>query len=138
MNRDDFQRICRQRRREAAALLNAGWFPGAYYLAGYSVECALKACVAKRTRRYDFPDKKLANEAWTHNLDQLIASAGLKAALEAAMDSSPELKFNWTTVKDWSEADRYDVAITSAEASELYSACTARKDGILSWIRRRW
>jgi len=38
--------------------MQAGFFDGAYYLAGYAVECAIKACIAKGTRRYEFPDKR--------------------------------------------------------------------------------
>jgi HEPN domain-containing protein len=51
MNRDTLQRISNQRRREVAVLLEAGLYAGAYYLAGYAVECALKACIAKKTAR---------------------------------------------------------------------------------------
>ena len=36
----------------------ASW-DAAYYMIGYCVECALKACIAKQIRRFDFPDKKL-------------------------------------------------------------------------------
>ena len=72
MNREGLQSISRQRRREAAALLKAKLFPGAYYLAGYSVECALKACIAKQTSKHDFPNKKLAAEAWTHDLKSWV------------------------------------------------------------------
>ncbi len=39
-------------------MLNAGYPDGAYYPAGYSVECGLKACIAKGVQRYDFPDKR--------------------------------------------------------------------------------
>jgi len=39
-------------------LLRLGLFDGAYYLAGYAVECALKACIAKGTQRFEFPDKR--------------------------------------------------------------------------------
>ena len=39
------------------ALLDGGYPAGAYYLMGYAVECALKACIAKQTKRYDFPPK---------------------------------------------------------------------------------
>jgi HEPN domain-containing protein len=45
------------RLKEANVLLRLGLSDGAYYLAGYAVECALKACIAKGTRRYEFPDK---------------------------------------------------------------------------------
>ena len=55
MNRKDFQRLSALRLKEAKALL--GYFHGAYYLTGYAAECALKACIAKRTQKYNFPDK---------------------------------------------------------------------------------
>ena len=54
MNRNDFQKISRLRVKEAKALLDSGYPVGAYYLMGYAVECALKACIAKQTKRYDF------------------------------------------------------------------------------------
>ena len=46
MNRADFQRLADVRIDEAGVLLAAGRWSGAYYLAGYAVECALKACIA--------------------------------------------------------------------------------------------
>ena len=57
MNRLDLQQLSDLRIGEAKALLAQGFPEGAYYLAGYSVECALKACIARRTREHDFPDK---------------------------------------------------------------------------------
>jgi len=138
MNRLELQAISRQRKREAAALLHAGLFPGACYLAGYAVECALKACIAKQTKRHDFPDKHLANECWTHDLQKLVQLAGLGPDLNKDMNASPALQVNWAIVKDWDEGLRYDVTITAAQARDLYSACTRRRSGILSWIRRKW
>jgi HEPN domain-containing protein len=44
MNRDDFQQLADVRIAEAAVLLAQGNYDGAYYLAGYAVECGLKAC----------------------------------------------------------------------------------------------
>lgn len=64
----------------AAALLKLGLFDGAYYLAGYAVECGLKACIAKRTRRYEFPDKKRVDSSYSHKLVELIRVAGLEDA----------------------------------------------------------
>ena len=57
MNRTDFQKLAEERIAEAKILLDAGKWSGAYYLAGYAVECALKACIAKMTKSEDFPDK---------------------------------------------------------------------------------
>jgi len=138
MNRDDLQQTARQRKREAAALLRAGLYPGAYYLVGYSIECALKACIAKQTKKHDFPDKRLASDAWTHDLEKLVQLAGIGRELDRDLKANPALQLNWTIVKDWSEAVRYDLTITRAQAKDLYSACTTRRNGILPWIRSRW
>jgi hypothetical protein len=94
MNRASFQRISEIRRREALTLLRQRHYPGAYYLVGYAVECALKACVAKQVRRYDFPDRKLANEAFTHDLERLMRLSGLAPELEKEMETNKPLELN--------------------------------------------
>jgi len=43
------------RLKDAEVLLQKGRNEAAYYLAGYAVECALKACIAKQTKRHEFP-----------------------------------------------------------------------------------
>jgi len=43
MNRVDLQQLAELRLKESKALFAAGFPEGAYYLAGYAVECALKA-----------------------------------------------------------------------------------------------
>lgn len=138
MNRATFQRISEIRTREASALLTVGHYLGAYYLVGYAVECALKACMAKQVRRYDFPDRKLANEAFTHDLEKLMKLSGLAPELEKEMETNKPLELNWAVVKDWSESSRYEIGITEAQARDLYSACTARINGVLNRIRRKW
>ncbi len=57
MNRADFHKLTEIRMKEAKVLLDRKCYERAYYLAGYAVECALKACIAKRTLAYDFPPK---------------------------------------------------------------------------------
>jgi HEPN domain-containing protein len=138
MNRRELQEISKLRRREARVLLKANHSAGAYYLLGYSVECALKACIAKQTKRHDFPDKDLAKKTHVHNLEQLLKLAGLAQDLEKDARANKNLELNWAVVKDWKEISRYTAATSAAEAKDLYSACTARKNGILSWIRARW
>jgi len=138
MNRADLQKVSMMRQREARALLDAGHFPGSFYLMGYAVECALKACFTKQIKRHDFPDKKLINDAYTHNLEHLVKTAGLEDDFKEDKEVNPSLELNWTTVKDWSESKRYDVDITQTQARDLYLACTAPKNGVLPWIRKRW
>ncbi|HEX9652120.1 MAG TPA: DNA-binding protein [bacterium] len=126
------------RQREAAALLKAEQWSGAYYLIGYAVECALKACVAKQVQRFDFPDKKLAIEAFTHDFEKLVKIAGLEQELQKDLKSSPALELNWAVVKDWSEEARYELGITEPQARNLFTACTIRTNGVLGWIKQRW
>jgi hypothetical protein len=76
MNRRDLQTLAKIRLKEAQALARLRLYDGAYYLAGYAVECALKACIARRTSRYDFPDKgrsigltRITLETWSGRQD---------------------------------------------------------------------
>lgn len=116
--------------REAHSLLKAGHYPGAYYLIGYAVECALKACISKQVKRYDFPNKKIANEAYTHELEKLVGLSGIAKNFKEDRQPNPNLDLNWTVVKDWQETSRYDPHITSQQANDLYSACTG-PNGVL-------
>ncbi len=72
MNRAELQRLANERIQDARALLAARRWSAAYYLAGYAVECALKACIAKLMKAEDFPDKSFAEKCWTHDLDRLV------------------------------------------------------------------
>ena len=83
MNRKDLHKLADLRIEEARVLLNKGCcYAGAYYLAGYSVECALKACVAKQIRKHDFPDRKLIQDSYTHDLNKLLGLAGVRREYE--------------------------------------------------------
>ena len=113
-------------------------YHGAYYLAGYAVECAIKACICRRTRRFDFPDKHLAEQAWKHDVDKLMEVAELKRQLEKDFEENSSLETNWGVVKDWSERTRYATDTSEVQAKNLLSACTVRRNGILPWIRKRW
>ena len=108
MNRKDLQILAELRLDDAKILLDAGRFAGAYYLLGYAVECALKACITKQIKEHDFPDKQLILDSYTHNLEQLLRISGVKSQLDLRMTGDKAFEVNWTTVKDWTEAARYD------------------------------
>jgi HEPN domain-containing protein len=137
VNRADFQKLANDRIADAKALLAAKRWAAAYYLAGYAVECALKACIAKLMKAEEFPDKSFADKCWTHNLIQLLGLAGLKDDFDAAKQADPELSGNWVTVKDWDESSRY-LRSLKREAEELVAAITDKTHGVLSWIKLRW
>jgi len=138
MRRDDLRLLSRVRIREARILLTAGASHGAYYLAGYAVECALKACIARQFQRHDIPDKKLVNDVYSHDVDKLLDLAGLRPAVRQDAATNPALQTNWNVAKDWKETVRYNPGITAQEARDLYSACTARQHGVLPWLRNQW
>jgi len=136
MNRSDLQRLSNTRVREATALFKVGEYSGAYYLAGYAVECALKACFARAVRRYDFPDKSRSRKVFIHNLPELLDLAELKKELKAATQADPRLEAAWNVVCDWNEESRY-VVWTRADAEKVLSAVKGR-GGVLPWIKQRW
>jgi len=57
VNRGDYKRIAELRVADAAYLLRGNRYAAAYYLAGYAIECALKACIARQFRGSNIPDK---------------------------------------------------------------------------------
>ena len=139
MNRIDFQQLADDRVTDANALLDAGRWSGAYYLAGYAVECALKACIAKQTNRHDFPEKSFVQKAFTHDLSELVELAGLRIQLK--LDTlaivNPVLSKSWQTAKDWNERSRYQQK-TEDQARKLFNAVTDPTNGVLPWIKVRW
>ena len=137
MNRADFQKLAKLRVREAKILLDNKCYEGAFYLAGYAVECALKACIAKKTKRYDFPPKN-ADKLYIHDLRALITLAGLKLDSDAELGRTKEFRENWVTVKDWSEGARYESGTDKERAHALYTAITAEPNGVLSWLKKYW
>jgi HEPN domain-containing protein len=106
VNRRDLQLLARTRLADAKTLLGTGRPDGAYYLAGYAVECALKACIAKGTQRHDFPGKKRVEASYTHNLRDLIKVANLEQACLEEAKKDPVFRNYWDLVQDWSEHSR--------------------------------
>ncbi len=138
MNRDDLQKLAIDRLADAKVLLAAKRWAGAYYLAGYAVECALKSCVIAYLMKTDrFPEKRYSEQCWTHNLEQLVSLAGLAAELDNAMKADADVFGNWEEVKDWSESSRY-TRTTRDKAEVLHDAIADKKHGVLSWIKRWW
>lgn len=109
-------------------------FEGAYYLAGYAVECALKACIAKRTREFDFPDRREVERSYTHDLAQLLEGARLKTDLGEASAADRQLLRQWNTASVWSERSRYALDVDEDSAHNMLIAV----DGILRWLKKRW
>jgi HEPN domain-containing protein len=137
VDRRDLQELSKVRLKEARALLDLGFYDGAYYLAGYAVECALKACIAKDTRRHQFPDKKRVDSSHSHDFAQLIRVAGLEDEHRERLSSDADFDANWEIVKRWSEQSRYRWN-GGESAQALVSAVSNRRHGVISWIKLHW
>jgi HEPN domain-containing protein len=87
LTKADLEALAEARLQDAALLLRAGRTSSAYYLAGYSVELALKACVAKTFQPNTIPDEAFVNEIYTHSLEKLLSTAGLLAAFKSRLES---------------------------------------------------
>lgn len=138
MFRSTLQGIAAKRIREARVLLRAREYDGAYYLAGYAVECALKAKIAKGCKRYEFPDMRRAKQVWTHSVKDLVNLAGLTTQLAARLNASPRFKANWGYVVKWGPDERYGQPIARKEAIDLCNGIDDPHDGVLTWIQGYW
>lgn len=137
LKRGDFQELAKTRLREAGLLLTAGQFGGAYYFAGLSVECALKACIARQTEEHEFPDVRHAQDSWNHDLSRLLKTAGLEDYLTRRRTEDKQFETNWLTVKDWTVDSRYEER-SEPEAGDLYTAASEDGHGILPWLQEYW
>jgi len=134
--RRDIRILAELRLKEARALLNNRRQLGAYYLAGYAIECALKACIAKQRKIFEFPPKRRSVEKmYSHDLGVLLDVAGLEEELRKEVEANPAFAVNWATVKDWNADSRYTTS--GSKAKDLYNAI-AGPNGVLPWIRLRW
>jgi HEPN domain-containing protein len=134
--RKDFQRLADLRVEEAAVLVNTGKQQGAYYLAGFAIECALKACIAKKTRRHQFPpNRDYVNELYRHKIEDLLELAGLKDERDKKTKLDPAFAINWGVVKDWDVESRYEVV--GRNGKDMLKAVSSA-DGVLQWIKQYW
>lgn len=132
-SRADFEKLMALRMEEAKLLIDQkqDW-DGAYYLAGYAVEFALKILIITRLMKSDsFPDRKLAENFYKHDLTILRRAANLDDEMDKDTAVSPQ----WNTVKDWSEQSRYGIGKTEQDTKDLYDAI---ESGVLPWIKARW
>lgn len=136
MNRTDFQILAEARLEDAQVLFRNGRFDIAYYVAGYSVECALKACIAKLTRAEDFPPKR-ASSFYSHGIRDLLSAAGLDREFQMLFKDDKDLWANWGIVEKWRAESRYS-SWGEQEAGALLSAISDPAHGVLTCIKRYW
>jgi HEPN domain-containing protein len=130
--------LAEERLLDAKALLDLGRWGGAYYLVGYAMELALKACIIKWLMRTDaFPVRDFSKDCYTHDLERLVGIARLDGARKIATKADSQLEASWTLVRDWSEEKRYHL-INQAEAEAFFNAVADSAHGVFSWIKTQW
>ncbi len=135
ITRNELIQIAEIRLADAEALLAAGRWAGAYYLLGYVVECALKASIIAGFGPQEIPDKKLANDFYTHRLDGLLIISPLRAKLELRVKEDDTFKSSWKAVMNWSEASRYQPEVGEGDARAMYRAVADEKSGVFTWLK---
>ena len=133
----DLQRLSQARMDDALLLLNANRASSAYYLAGYSVELGLKACIAKPVQSDTIPDKAFINAIYTHRLDNLVATAGLRPALDAEVKADSQFAAYWAITSNWNEESRYQLTDPISSAS-LLTAIAEPNHGVFRWVKLHW
>lgn len=120
---------------DARILLQAQRYPGAYHAGGLALECALKARIAKFIQAEEFPDRRLAQDAWEHDPTKLLKLGDLVQILDSA---APAVQTNWATVKDWKIDSRYTHTVNSATVSAFLDALDHATDGVIIWLRKHF
>ena len=132
---------------EAEILVRNNKPDGAFYLAGYSVELALKAKIAERlgisslfadrlleTEKFPEPDG-LRRLVKTHNVGLLLVLSGLRPAyIQAKATSRTFAKFDQLLLS-WSEQLRYRLpGQVSTQDVQDFIHFLGNQNGLLQWI----
>lgn len=108
-------------------LLDAGLDSGAFYLAGYGVELALKALLTRDLSSYVLPDKKAVDAAHTHDLRRLAEQAGLDP------ESDANVRVAWNVVTNWGPESRYQEH-SATRAREMVESA----EEVVKWLKPTW
>jgi hypothetical protein len=114
--------MARARLRDAQVLLRARRFDGAYYLAGYAIELALKARICRTLKWTEFPEASKEfgglQSLRTHDLEILLKFSGVESRVHATR------KKEWSVVVEWNPEKRYRPMGQAArrEATEMVTS----------------
>ena len=135
--RADLKAMAEAKLSDAILLLENDRFSNAYYLAGYSVEFALKACISRQILAETIPDRKWINDIYSHQFEKLIGLAGLSSALKDKQETDQVFAANWLTVREWTEGSRYEM-IDRYSCGLMIEAIRDEPNGVLTWLRQHW
>lgn len=137
MKRSYLQAMAIAKIEDAKILFANKRYSSAYYLAGYSLEFALKACIARQIGKEVIPDKEFITKIYIHNLTELVRLAGLEKDRKDLAGKDKDFDMYWAIAKDWSEQSRYEEKQT-ADAQYLLESILNEEHGVMQWIKRHW
>jgi hypothetical protein len=137
LTKTDLEALAETRLADSVFLLEAGRASSAYYLAGYAVELALKACIARSFQPNAIPDKAFVNEIYSHRLEKLLSIAGLLPNFTEDTRANPSLAAAWGIASKWTEESRYSLW-DAISAGNLVSAIGDPRNGVFQWVKKHW
>ncbi|MER9435089.1 hypothetical protein [Mesorhizobium sp. M0618] len=137
LERTALQAIANAKLQDAELLFQNERYSNAYYLFGYAAEIAIKSRISRLFQPDTIPDKKFVQDFYSHDLNRLVALAGLSVDLTESRTASPVFDGHWSAVSDWNEASRYDM-IDVFEATAMRNAMVDEEQGIFRWLQDRW
>jgi HEPN domain-containing protein len=137
MTREALQRNAQLKLDDSKILFQNGSYSNAYYFAGYVIEIGLKACIARHFLANVIPDKKLVNDAYSHDFDKLLGVAGLRGDLKKSINENVAFEANWGIVSQWNPDSRYEQTDRST-AQYFLHAIEDQTNGVFKWIIRHW
>lgn len=137
LTKNDLEKLAQVRLEDALFLLQANRPSSAYYLAGYAVELALKACIAKLMAPNVIPDKAFINAIYTHKLYSLLSTAELLPQFNKKIRADTQFAAYWVITSNWNEESRYQVW-DQDKAATLLKAVNEKKHGVFQWVTKHW
>lgn len=135
--RAELQAVAQAKLDDARLLYTHGRYSNAYYLAGYSVEIGLKACIARQITADVIPDKDFINQTYVHKLRTLVGVAGLSQELQNRERNDPAFAASWAIVAEWNPEVRYE-GVDAHSAGLLITAIADGTAGVFPWIKTYW
>ena len=136
LTRSSLQGLAKMRLEDAQLLAIHQRWSSAYYLSGYALELGLKACAAKIFQPDTIPDKRLVNAIYTHNLEELVSVAGLRAELRQILLDDVVFASYWGIATQWNESSRYES--WDADSASILLNAIANENGVFTWVQTYW
>jgi hypothetical protein len=136
LSRHTLQKLAAAKVDDARLLYANKRYSNSYYLYGYGIELALKACIARQILAETIPDRTILTRFMTHKFADLIGLAGLSTELKDRR-SNPDFDSRWAVVAEWSEESRYDM-IDVVLATAMQDAIENPTYGVMQWLKLHW